>query len=350
MILRCLSILLLALGALAPSAPGFAAPVTLSGAGATFPAPIYAGWAEVYRLRTGNRINYQPIGSGGGIKQIKARTIDFGASDKPMKPADLAAAGLYQFPTVVGGVVPIVHVPGIPTNRLKLSGAVLGDIFLGRIKRWNAKPIAALNPGLPLPNLPITVVHRSDGSGTTFLFTSFLAARSPEWAKVVGASDAVQWPAGIGGKGNDGVSAFVKQTFGAIGYVEYAFAKQTGAPVALVQNRDGAFPPPVAASFAAAAASAPWAGAPGNYVLLVDQPGRAAWPITGATFVLIPRNPADPARAKGVLRFFDWAYHIGDRAALSLDYVPLPPRVRIMIRRQWNTAVTAGGQPVYPTR
>ena len=345
MTLRFLSILLFFL-----VAPAVAAPLTLSGTGATFPAPIYAGWAEVYRLRTGNRINYQAIGSGGGIKQIKAGTVDFGASDKPLTPADLDASGLYQFPTVVGGIVPIVHVPGIPTGRLKLSGAVLADIYLGKLKRWNARPIAALNPGLKLPNLPITVVHRSDGSGTTFLFTSFLAARSPAWAKVVGAGDAVQWPSGIGGKGNDGVSAFVRQTFGAIGYVEYAFARQTGATVALVQNRAGAFPQPSVASFGAAAAGAPWNTAPGNHVILIDQPGPAAWPISGTTFILMPRQPADPVRARGVLRFFDWAFHIGDRAARALDYAPLPPRVRIMIRRQWNTAVTSGGQPVYPTR
>jgi phosphate transport system substrate-binding protein len=227
---------------------------------------------------------------------------------------------------------------------------VLGVIFLGRIKRWNAVPIVALNPGLALPNLPITVVHRSDGSGTSFLFTHYLAGANPEWRRRVGAGDAVQWPAGIGGKGNDGVSAFVRQTFGAIGYVEYAFARQTGATIALVRNRAGAYPPPVPASFAAAAASARWDAAPDNHVLLLDQPAAGAWPISGATFILLPRNPPDPRRAAAVLAFFDWAYHLGDRAALSLAYVPLPPRVRIMIRRQWATAVTAGGRAVYDVK
>ena len=335
-------IMLAGLG-LATAAPA----VTISGAGATFPAPIYAKWAEAYRARTGTTINYQAIGSGGGIKQIKARTVDFGASDKPLKPQELGAAGLYQFPTLVGGVVPIVNLPGIRPGQLKLSGALLGDIFLGKVTRWNAPPIALLNRGVPLPNLPITVVHRSDGSGTSFLFTSYLALKSPAWASGVGASDAVEWPTGLGGKGNDGVSAFVRQTAGAIGYVEYAYARQTGSTVVALQNRSGRFVPPTAQAFAASAASANWLRAPGNYVLLLDQPGDSAWPITGATFILMRREQVDRAKGAEVLRFFDWAYRQGDAMAGRLDYVPLPPKVKFLLTRQWAAKVRAGGQPVY---
>lgn len=329
---------------------GAAHAADLSGAGATFPQPVYAKWAEGYKAATGNGLNYQAIGSGGGINQIKAKTVDFGASDKPLKPEDLAAAGLYQFPTVVGGVVPIMNLPGIKPGQIKLSGQLLGDIFMGSIKKWNDPAIAAVNKGVPLPNLPITVVHRSDGSGTSFVFTSYLSMKNPTWSAKVGASDAVQWPTGLGGKGNDGVSAFVKQTIGSIGYVEYAYAKQTGATFALVQNKQGGFPAPVAASFASAAAGADWTKAPGNYLLLLDQPGANSWPITAATFILVYRNPANPAQTAGVLKFFDWAYTSGDAAAAQLDYVPLPPAVKALVRKQWTTNVTAGGKPVYASR
>ena len=249
--------------------------VQIVGAGATFPAPLYAKWAELSKAETGLTLNYQAIGSGGGIKQIKARTVDFGASDKPLKPEELEAAGLAQFPTVIGGVVPIVNLEGVQPGQLKLTGALLADIFLGKIRKWNDAAIAALNPGVKLPNLPITVVHRSDGSGTTFLFTSYLTAVAPQWASV-GASDAVKWPAGQGGKGNDGVSGYVKQTPGAIGYVEYAFAKQNGLPHASLQNADGQFVAPTAESFAAAAANADWTKAPGFYLLLINQPGAGS--------------------------------------------------------------------------
>jgi phosphate transport system substrate-binding protein len=319
----------------------------LSGAGATFPAPVYAKWAEAYKAKTGIGLNYQAIGSGGGIKQIKARTVDFGASDKPLKPEDLNAAGLFQFPTVVGGVVPIVNLPGIRPGQIHLSGKVLADIYLGAVTKWNAPEITGMNPGVRLPNLPITVVQRSDGSGTSFLFTSYLTMKNPAWAQKVGASDSVEWPVGIGGKGNDGVSAFVKQTIGSIGYVEYAYAKQNHAIFTLVQNKAGQFPAPVGANFAAAAAGADWAKAPGNYLLLLDQPGAKSWPITGTTFILVYKNQPNKAAGAGVLQFFDWAYKNGDQMATGLDYVPLPPAVKTLIRKQWVASVKSGGQPVY---
>ena len=324
-----------------------AAAADISGAGATFPAPVYAKWAEAYKAQTGVGLNYQAIGSGGGIKQIKAKTVDFGASDKPLKPDELAAAGLYQFPTVVGGVVPVMNLPGIAPGQIKLSGALLGDIFLGKVTKWNAPEIAALNKGVPLPNLPITVVHRSDGSGTSFLFTSYLAMKNPTWASQVGASDSVQWPTGLGGKGNDGVAAFVKQTAGSIGYVEYAYAKQNHSTFASMQNKAGKFVQPTAAAFGAAAASAPWLKSPGNYILLLDQPSASAWPITGATFILMYRNQENPANGAQVLKFFEWGYNKGDALAASLDYVPLPANVKGLLKKQWAKSITAGGKPVY---
>jgi len=338
------------IGVAAVAVGGAAIAADISGAGATFPAPIYARWAEIYSQQTGQRLNYQAIGSGGGIKQIKAKTVDFGASDKPLKPAELQAAGLYQFPTVVGGVVPVVNFNGLRPGRLRLSGQVLGDIFLGKIRRWNDPAITKLNPELKIPPAAITVVHRSDGSGTSFLFTSYLAMKNAEWAKKVGASDAVEWPTGLGGKGNDGVTAFVKQTAGSIGYVEYAYAKQNKLPYVSVQNKAGKFVAADAANFAAAAAGARWSSAPGNYLLLLDQPGAAAWPITGATFILLQRNQANAANGAAVLKFFDWAYKNGDAEAAKLDFVPLPAAVKTAIRRQWATNVTSGGKPVYVAR
>jgi phosphate transport system substrate-binding protein len=322
----------------------------ISGAGATFPAPVYAKWAETYKATTGVGLNYQAIGSGGGIKQIKAKTVDFGASDKPLKPEELDAAGLYQFPTVVGGIVPIVNLPGIAAGQVKLSGPVLASIFLGEITKWSDPKIAALNKGVKLPNLPITVVHRSDGSGTSFVFTTYLTMKSPTWASKVGASDSVQWPTGLGGKGNDGVSAFVKQTMGSIGYVEYAYAKQNKATFTLLQNKVGKYPAPVAANFAAATAGAQWGKIPGNYILLLDQPGANAWPITAATFILLYKNQENAAQGQGVLKFFDWAYKSGDAAAASLDYVPLPATVKTLIRKQWTMNVKSAGKPVYVSR
>jgi phosphate transport system substrate-binding protein len=320
----------------------------LSGAGATFPAPVYQKWAETYKGASNVSLNYQAIGSGGGIKQIKAGTVDFGASDKPLKPDELDQAGLYQFPTVMGGVVPVINVPGVAAGQLHLSGAVLASIFLGDVKSWDAPEIAALNPGLKLPHLPISVVHRSDGSGTSFLFTSYLALKNPAWGSKVGASDSVQWPVGLGGKGNDGEAAYVKQTAGSIGYVEYAFAKQNKLAYVLMQNKDGAFAAPTADGFAAAATGADWANAKGNYMLLLDQPGARTWPITGVTFILLHRQQANPAKGAAVLKFFDWAYTNGDVTASGLDYAPLPAAVKDMVRKQWTTEIKgADGKPVY---
>ncbi|MFD1612717.1 phosphate ABC transporter substrate-binding protein PstS [Sphingomonas tabacisoli] len=322
----------------------------ISGAGATFPASIYQKWAEGYRQQTKVGLNYQAIGSGGGIKQIKASTVDFGASDKPLKADELQKAGLYQFPTVVGGVVPVINVEGLKPGQLKLTGPLLADIYLGKVKSWNDPAIASINPGVALPAKPITVVHRSDGSGTTFLFTTYLAGQSPEWAQKAGASDSIAWPTGLAGKGNDGVAAFVKQTAGSIGYVEYAYAKQNGASFAQMQNKAGGFVAPDAASFGAAAAGADWANAAGNYLLLIDQPAAGAWPITGATFILVHKEQQDAKTAQGVLKFFDWAYANGDAAAAQLDYVPLPATVKDLVRKQWATEITSGGKPVWPAK
>ncbi|MBL8772263.1 MAG: phosphate ABC transporter substrate-binding protein PstS [Phenylobacterium sp.] len=323
-----------------------AAGAQIAGAGATFPAPLYAKWAEQQRAETGLTLNYQAIGSGGGIKQIKAKTVAFGASDKPLKPEELAEAGLVQFPTVIGGVVPIVNLPGVQNGQLKLTGPLLADIYLGKVARWTDPAIAAVNPGLKLPNLPITVVHRSDGSGTSFLFTSYLTAAAPQWA-TVGANDAIAWPTGQGGKGNDGVAGYVKQTPGAIGYVEYAFAKQNGMPTASLQNAAGQFVAPTAESFAAAAAGADWSKAPGFYLLLINQPGQGTWPITGATFVLMHKAQADAATGKSVLSFVDWAYSKGDASANELAYVPLPAELKQRVRQSWAEILGPDGKPVF---
>ncbi len=323
----------------------------ISGAGATFPAPIYGKWAEAYKAQTGISLNYQSIGSGGGIKQIKAKTVDFGASDKPLKPEDLAAAGLFQFPTVVGGVVPVMNLPGIRPGQIKLTGPLLADIYLGAVTKWNDPRIKALNPGVPLPNLPITIVHRSDGSGTTFIFASYLSLVNPTWASKVGASDSVAWPTGLGGKGNEGVAAFTKQTLGSIGYVEYAYALQNHMTYALMQNKQGAFVAPTAANFAAAAGHGDWSKAPGFYLLLLNQPGPTSWPITGATFILVYKAQSNPENGAQVLKFFDWAYKNGDSLASSLDYVPFPANVKAMIRKAWVANVKGpNGQPVYVSR
>ena len=322
---------------------------TITGAGATFPNPVYSAWAKDYKAATGNELNYQSIGSGGGIKQIKAKTVDFGASDKPLLPNDLNAAGLMQFPTVIGGDVPVVNIPGVAAGQMKLTGPVLAEIFLGHIKLWDDGAITRLNPGLKLPHMPITVVHRSDGSGTTFIFVSYLSATSPAWSRAVGASDSVNWPTGLGGKGNDGVAAFVKQTPGAIGYVEYIYAQKDKIAYTLVQNKAGQYPQPTPTAFGAAAAGAPWGRAPGNYVLLIDQPGAKTWPISGATFILMYKNQDDAAKAANVLKFFDWAYKTGDATASRLDYVPLPLAVKNMMRKQW-LQITAGGKPVYVSK
>jgi phosphate transport system substrate-binding protein len=322
----------------------------VSGAGATFPQPIYAKWAEAYKAATKNSVNYQGIGSGGGIKQIEAKTVDFGATDKPLKPADLDANGLMQFPTVIGGVVPVMNLPGVNPGSVKLTGPVLAGIFIGDIKSWGDPRIASINPGVKLPNLPITVVHRSDGSGTSFVYTTYLANQSPAWAQKVGANDAVEWPTGLGGKGNDGVAAFVKQTIGSIGYVEYAYAKQNKMIYAAMKNKAGSFVEPTAAAFGAAAAGADWSKAPGNYLLLLDQPGAQSWPITAATFILVHKVQDKPAQGKEVLAFFDWAYKTGDAAAAQLDYVALPAPVKTMMRKEWASIKDASGKPVYAAK
>lgn len=322
----------------------------IAGAGATFPASIYQKWAEGYRKESGIGLNYQAIGSGGGIKQIRVRTVDFGATDKPLKAKDLDRLGLYQFPTIIGGVVPIVNVEGVGRGQLRLSGPLLAAIYLGDVKRWTDSRIAQLNPDLRLPDQPITVVHRSDGSGTSFLFTSYLSGVSPAWQQRVGASDAVAWPTGLAGKGNDGVAAFVKQTSGSIGYVEYAYAKQNGTAHVMLQNRAGQFVGPSGESFAAAAEGADWANAPGNYLLLIDQPGAASWPITGASFILVYREQQDQKIGQGVLRFFDWAFREGDQMAHQLDYVPLPESVKARVRQQWAATLRAEGKPLYAAK
>jgi phosphate transport system substrate-binding protein len=333
------------------AAGGVALASDISGAGATFPAPIYAKWAEAYKAKTGIGLNYQSIGSGGGIKQIQAKTVAFGASDKPLKPDVLDASGLFQFPTVMGGVVPVLNIPGIKPGQVRLTGPLLADIFLGKVARWNDPRIASLNKGVPLPNLPITIVHRSDGSGTSFLFTSYLSMMSPEWQTKVGAGDSVQWPTGLGGKGNDGVAAFVKQTIGAIGYVEYAYVKQNNGAYALLQNKAGAFAAPNAAAFLAAGGGADWTKAPGNYLLLLNQPGAKSWPITGATFILVYKTQDKPEDGKAVLSFFDWCYKNGDALAGQLDYVPMPPLVKAYVRKQWVANVKGpNGQPVYVSK
>ena len=325
--------------------PAFAAEIT--GAGATFPYPIYAKWADAYRKETGTGLNYQSIGSGGGIKQITAKTVDFGASDMPLKPADLEKDGLVQFPTVIGGDVPVVNLKGIGPGRLRLSGEALAGIFLGKVTKWNDPAIASLNPGVPLPGSAISVVHRSDGSGTTFIWTNYLSKVSPEWKSRVGEGTSVNWPVGVGGKGNEGVASYVQRIQGAIGYVEYAYVLQNKMAYAKVRNRDGRFVDPSAKGFQAAAAGADWGAAPGMYLILTDAPGADAWPIAGATFILMHKVQEKPAIAREVLRFFDWAYAKGGRMAESLDYVPLPDKVVKLIEAGWKQHIKDGsGKPV----
>ena len=321
-------------------------PVTLTGAGATFPYPIYSKWAYSYQEATGAKINYQSIGSGGGIAQVKAKTVDFGASDAPLTEDELNQAGLIQFPLVIGGIVPVVHVEGVESGKLKLTPTILADIFVGKIESWDDAAIKAANPDLTLPAKSISVVHRADGSGTTWIFTNYLAEVSATWKEKVGAGKAVAWPVGMGGKGNEGVAAYVKRIDGAIGYVEYAFALQNNMPVALLQNHDGKFVEPTLKTFQAAAANADWKDAPGYYMVLVNQPGDDSWPITGASFILIHKEQADASRAQALLKFFDWCYKNGAPAAEELHYVPIPSSVSELLETSWKQQVRAGGQPV----
>jgi phosphate transport system substrate-binding protein len=321
----------------------------ITGAGATFPYPVYAKWAEAYKAKSGVGLNYQSIGSGGGIKQIQNKTVDFGASDMPMKPEELNKDGLLQFPTVIGGDVPVVNLEGVKPGELKLTGPLLADIYLGKIKKWNDPSIAKANPGVKLPDSEITVVHRSDGSGTTFIWVNYLSKVSPEWKDKVGEGTSVAWPAGVGGKGNEGVASYVQRVKGSIGYVEYAYALQNKMTYAQVQNRDGAFVSPSAETFKAAAAGADWSKAPGYYLVLTDQPGKSSWPISGATFILMYKSQTKPDTAKEVLKFFDWAYSPeGDKLADALDYVPLPNAVTNQIPDTWKTQIKdPSGKPVY---
>jgi phosphate transport system substrate-binding protein len=324
---------------------GYAAAQDMTGAGATFPAPIYAKWADAYNKATGARLNYQSVGSGAGIQQIRARTVDFGASDMPLSDEALAKDGLIQFPTVIGGVVPVVNVKGIGAGQLRLTGQVLGDIYLAKITKWNDPALVALNPGVALPDAAISPVRRADGSGTTFIFTNYLSKTNPDWKAKVGEGTAVNWPTGAGGKGNEGVSAFVQRLPNSIGYVEYAYAKQNRMAHALLQNRDGNFVAPDAQNFKAAAAGADWNRT--FFQVLTDQPGKDAWPISGATFILMHKVQEKPANALNTLKFFDWAYASGDKMADELAYVPLPPAVKDLARKAWRANLKdASGKPI----
>jgi phosphate transport system substrate-binding protein len=308
----------------------------LTGAGATFPYPIYSKWAEAYKAATGIGLNYQSIGSGGGIRQIKAKIVDFGASDMPLKQDELDKEGLMQFPAIIGGVVPVINIDGIAAGQLKLTSDIIANIYMGKITKWDHPSITAINPGLKLPNANISVVHRSDGSGTTFIWTNWLTKTNAEWADKVKDGTAVKWPVGVGGKGNEGVSAVVQQLKNSIGYVEYAYAKRNKIPHAQVKNRDGNFVQPSDDTFKAAAANADWNSAPGMYLLLTDQKGKDAWPITGASFILMHKQQADTLTGRAVLKFFDWSYKNGSKMSEELEYVHLPQSVIKLVQDSWK--------------
>lgn len=334
--------------ALVAASFGAAASTTINGAGATFPHPIYAKWAEQYQKETGVKINYQAIGSGGGIRQITANTVDFGATDAPLTIEELNKEGMIQFPMVMGAIVPVVNIPGIDAGEVKLTGKVLADIYLGNIKSWNDPAITALNEGVELPNQPIYVVHRSDGSGTTFNFTEYLDQVSPEWHESVGVGKDITWPnkaTTIGGNGNAGVANFVSRTRGAIGYVEYAYAKQNDMAYTQMQAADGKFLMPTMDTFQAAAANADWDNAPGYHLLLNNQPGAESWPMTAATFILMHKDQKDSAKAQAIVDFFEWSY---DQGALAeeLDYVSMPTKVIDMVNNTWKKGLTNNGQAI----
>ena len=316
----------------------------VTGAGASFPAPIYAKWADAYNKATNVRINYQSVGSSAGINQIKAKTVDFGASDAPLKDDVLAADGLVQFPTVIGGVVPVVNIKGITPGQIKLNGQVLGDIFLGKLTKWNDPAITALNPGVALPDAAIAVVRRADGSGTSFNFTNYLSKVNAEWKAKVGEGTAVNWPTGAGGKGNEGVSAFVQRLPNSIGYVEYAYAKQNKMSFTLLQNSAGNFVAPDDLTFKAAAANADWKSS--FYQVLTNQPGKDSWPITAATFIMMHKASVKPENAAAALKFFDWAYNSGDQMAAELEFVPMPDAVKVLVRQKWAEVKDASGKSV----
>lgn len=316
-----------------------------TGAGATFPAPLYAKWADAYNKVSGARINYQSIGSGAGIKQIKSKTVDFGASDMPLKDEELKSDGLVQFPMVIGGVVPVVNIAGVAPGQLKLTGQVLGDIFLGKIVKWNDPAITGLNAGVNLPDAAISPVRRADGSGTSFIFTNYLAKVNAEWKTKVGEGTAVNWPAGAGGKGNEGVAAFVQRLPNSIGYVEFAYAKQSKMTHVLLKNQAGNFVAPDELNFKAAAAGADWSRS--FYQILTDLPGKDSWPLTGATFIIMQKQPDKIPQAAASLKFFDWAYSHGDKMAIDLEYVPLPDAVKAQVHKVWAAEIKdASGKPV----
>ncbi len=320
----------------------------MTGAGATFPYPIYAKWAESYKAATGNGLNYQSVGSGAGIKQIKAKTVDFGASDMPLKAEDLESDGLMQFPAIMGGVVTVVNVEGVTPGQLKLTGPVIADIYLGKITKWNAQPIAALNPGVKLPDTDITVVHRADSSGTSFLFTDYLSKTSADWKGTVGAGTSVKWAVGVGGKGNEGVAANVQRIKGSIGYVEWAYAKKNKLSHTQLKNKDGQFLQPDDDAFKAAAAGAEWTKTPGFGVVLTDQAGKQSWPITGVSYILMHRTQADANKGAEVLKFFDWAFKNGAPSAAELDYVPMPASVVKLVQANWKAQLKdASGKAIY---
>ncbi|QIG96964.1 MULTISPECIES: phosphate ABC transporter substrate-binding protein PstS [unclassified Bradyrhizobium] len=328
---------IVAAGLVAASTSAFAADIT--GAGATFPFPIYSKWADAYKKDTGNGLNYQSIGSGAGIKQIQAKTVTFGATDAPLKAEQLEKDGLVQWPMVMGAIVPVVNVEGVKPGDLVLSGEVLGDIYLGKITKWNDAAIAKLNPKLTLPGDAITVVRRSDGSGTTFNFTDYLAKSNADWKSKVGSGTAVEWPVGVGAKGNEGVAGNISQTKNAIGYVEYAYAKQNKLTYTALVNKAGKTVQPTIAAFQAAASNADWAKAPGYYVILTDQPGEASWPITAATFILMHKDSTDKAASQEALKFFKYAFEKGDKAAEELDYIPMPDSVVKLIEKTWSSDI-----------
>jgi phosphate transport system substrate-binding protein len=316
----------------------------VTGAGATFPAPLYAKWADAYNKATGNRINYQSVGSGAGLKQIRAKTVDFGASDMPLKDDELAKDGMIQFPTVIGGVVPVVNIKGIQPGQIKLTGQVLGDIYLGKVTKWNDPALTALNPGVPLPDGAIQVVRRADGSGTSFIFTNYLSKVNAEWKSKVGEGTAVNWPTGAGGKGNEGVSSYVQRLPNSIGYVEYAYAKQNKMAHVLLKNAAGNFVAPDDLNFKAAAAGADWNKS--FYQVLTEQAGKDAWPLTGATFIMMHKAQDKPAQAAATLKFFDWAFTNGDKMAAELEYVSLPDAVKALIHKQWAEVKDGTGKVV----
>ena len=332
------------MGFAAMSLTTFAAAQDVTGAGASFPAPLYSKWAADYNKATNVKINYQSVGSGAGLRQIEAKTVDFGASDAPLKDDELAKKGLVQFPTVIGGVVPVVNIKGITPGQLKLNGAILGDIYLGKITNWTDPAIKALNPGLPLPDAAIAPVRRADGSGTSFIFTNYLSKVNPEWKTKVGEGTAVNWPVGAGGKGNEGVAAFVGRLPNSIGYVEYAYVKQNKMTFAQLKNAAGTFVSPEDNAFKAAAAGADWAKS--FYQILTEQPGKDAWPITGATFILMQKAQDKPAQASASLKFFEWAYKNGDKVADDLDYVPMPASVKTIIEKSWADIKDTSGKAI----